>query len=110
AKKNTPILELAQQEFDAGRKKNCWEMVKCGRESFCEAGVAEHLDGIFGGKNGGRFCAFIAGTSCKDGLPRPDEEKIKLCASCQFYAELIRDEFNIQINVSKNKKMDTKQS
>jgi hypothetical protein len=54
-------------------KKNCWEVMKCGREpggknaeelGVCPASTDERLSGTHGGKHAGRACWVIAGTFC----------------------------------------------
>jgi len=52
-----------------GRKLNCWDFKKCGREpdgeNIAECGVCPAA--TEGGDNGGRACWVVAGTSCKGG-------------------------------------------
>lgn len=73
------------------RRPNCWEVSRCGKEFYCPAGVSTQYDGLFGGQNGGRFCAFVDQTLCKDGRPVGQERKLKICASCFFFQEILRD-------------------
>lgn len=47
------------------KKLNCWEKKNCDKLD-CPARSETKLDGIHGGKNGGRACWVIAGTKCKD--------------------------------------------
>jgi hypothetical protein len=70
-------------------KLNCWEYKKCGREvinvklwecGICPATVETKVDGVNGGKNGGRACWAIAGTLC-----------IEDCSKCDFY-KLVKEE------------------
>ncbi len=58
-------------------KKNCWEVFKCCREpggskaeelGACTTASEERLDGVHGGKCGGRACWVIAGTLCQGTL------------------------------------------
>ena len=91
AQKNRKVLESAQPTFDTQRKKNCWEVFQCDKENYCTAATSEKFDGFFGGKNGGRFCAFVSGTSCKDGIPRSDEKKMELCSTCSFFSTILED-------------------
>ena len=74
---------------------NCWEFKKCGREpggakvdekGVCPAATYEAADGFLGGKNGGRFCAFITGTFCCENGDAQDKEK--KCEACSFFNEL----------------------
>ncbi|MBF0438327.1 MAG: hypothetical protein HQL93_04310 [Magnetococcales bacterium] len=71
---------------------NCWEFKKCGKENTCVAGISAKFDGYFGGKNGGRFCAFIDGTECASGKYSSSLEKFtNHCSSCDFYKKLMKD-------------------
>ncbi|MBF0176662.1 MAG: hypothetical protein HQL63_07435 [Magnetococcales bacterium] len=72
-------------------KMNCWEFKACGREKHCPAGRNEDYDGILGGKNGGRFCAFVPGTLSRDYAVRTQEGKFSECVGCEFYKELLED-------------------
>ncbi len=81
-------------------KLNCWEFNNCGREpegakahkmGICPASIFEQANGFLGGKNGGRACAYIAGTFCSQTLAGTSRDKKKLCISCDFY-RLLRDE------------------
>ncbi|MBF0589505.1 MAG: hypothetical protein HQL53_10270 [Magnetococcales bacterium] len=85
-----PIVKHST-ERNPQRKLNCWEYSQCGKENYCLSGTSTTYDGIFGGKNGGRFCAFIEGTLCKDGIPMDTMEKMKKCAKCDFFKEIISD-------------------
>lgn len=90
-KKTKGILDEAEKMHLRQRDPNCWEVIKCGKENYCAAGTDPQYDGLFGGHNGGRFCAFIPDTLCKDGLPRNLEQKTELCAECLFYNEIINE-------------------
>ena len=54
------------------KPKNCWEIMKCGREpngknehlGVCPAAVPGEFDGMNNGKYGGRFCWNLAGSFC----------------------------------------------
>ncbi|MBF0109255.1 MAG: hypothetical protein HQL76_08775 [Magnetococcales bacterium] len=72
-------------------RRNCWEVNQCGKEHYCAAGISTQFDGYLGGRNGGRFCAFIDETLCKDGRPLAGEKKLKKCAECLFFQELLRE-------------------
>lgn len=83
-----------------GRKLNCWDFKKCGREpdgeniaecGVCPAATEKRLDGIHGGDNGGRACWVVAGTSCKGGAEGTFAKKYRACSMCDFYL-LVRDE------------------
>ena len=54
-------------------KKNCWEIMKCGRQpgganadklGVCPAAGETRMDGVHGGSNAGRCCWVVAGTFC----------------------------------------------
>lgn len=81
------------------KRLNCWEAMKCGLEpggsrakefGVCPAAVRKDLDGVNGGKNGGRACWAMLGTLCHgaDGIPRSQDtytQKLGRCTSCRFY-------------------------
>jgi CRP-like cAMP-binding protein len=78
----------------AGRKINCWEYMKCGREpdgrqvaklGVCPATIDESYDGINDGENAGRICWAVAGTCCGNEIQGTYAEKRKSCISCRFY-------------------------
>lgn len=73
---------------------NCWEFKKCGREpggarvgelGVCLAAEATSLDGIHGGKNGGRACWAVCGTLCGGEVQGTFADKIGSCKVCDFY-------------------------
>lgn len=77
-------------------KINCWEFKKCGRgpdgpEATCPAAADTRLDGIHGGKNGGRACWMLAGTYCEGEVQGSFAHKITDCSLCDFY-NLVRQE------------------
>lgn len=82
-------------------KINCWEFKKCGREpggkfaeklGICPAAIDIRAHGLNCGENGGRSCWAIAGTLC-GGKPRTDlEMENSLCAKCNFYRWVEREE------------------
>ncbi|MEO5368630.1 MAG: hypothetical protein H7833_00995 [Magnetococcus sp. DMHC-1] len=77
---------------EAKRKINCWEFNACGKEERCSAGTSREFDGIFGGTNGGRFCAFIEGTLYKDDLSTGVRDKLMShCLKCSFYEEITKE-------------------
>jgi methyl-accepting chemotaxis protein len=54
---------------------NCWDLLKCGRESDCPAYP-----------NHGRECYAVTGTMCHGKLQGTYEEKIAECRhTCDFY-------------------------
>ena len=75
-------------------KKNCWEHKNCGREQggknaaalgVCPAATDIRLNGVHGGKNGGRTCWIIAGTLCEGKIQGTFGSKYKTCEQCDFY-------------------------
>jgi hypothetical protein len=94
-------------------KKNCWEIMKCGREAggvnaeelgVCPAAVFDELDGAHGGKHAGRVCWVVAGTMCGGEPVGSFAKKYKDCRICEFY-RLVKEEegenFLITINLIK---------
>jgi hypothetical protein len=75
------------------KRKNCWEVIKCGREpngknqdlGVCPAAVPGEYDGINNGKYGGRFCWSLAGSFCKGAIQGSVAKKLKTCEDCAFY-------------------------
>ncbi len=80
-------------------RQNCWDFMKCGRQpggpnthtlGECIAATESRIDGINGGKNGGRACWALAGTLCGGRIQGTYATKLANCLSCQFY-ELVRN-------------------
>ena len=76
---------------------NCWEVKKCGREpggakanefGVCPAATETKINGINGGKNGGRACWAIAGTLCGGKVQGTFASKLSNCITCEFYVDL----------------------
>ncbi len=76
------------------RKINCWEFSGCCKETHgkfttalgvCPAALESRLDGIHGGRNGGRACWVISGTHCHGSIQESYEQKKKTCTQCGFY-------------------------
>ena len=75
--------------------KNCWEFWRCGRHpgdqkmndlGVCPAATTVEFNGINRGKNGGRFCWFVAGTLCCRGeVAGTFAWKFGDCLQCDFY-------------------------
>lgn len=83
------------------KKLNCWEEKKCGREpggasvgvlGICPAASERSLDGVHGGKNGGRACWVIAGTFCQGAVQGTFARKYASCRECNFYQSVMRNE------------------
>lgn len=82
-------------------KKNCWEVMKCGREpggknaeelGVCPAAVDARLEGVHGGKHAGRACWVIAGTFCEGNVQGTFAQKLTDCALCEFYHQVRKEE------------------
>ncbi len=76
---------------------NCWEFRDCGRQpggrraadlGVCPAATFAPADGYLGGRNGGRACAYVAGTFCEGVLQGTYRDKSKDCWDCAFYRRL----------------------
>ena len=85
-----PYRVVMKQE----RRVNCWEFLKCGREpggihaaekGVCPAAMDGGVNGINGGKNGGRCCWTIAGTFCFGEAQGTTAKIYKECMDCGFY-------------------------
>jgi hypothetical protein len=73
---------------------NCWEFTGCRKETHgryanvlgvCPAALESRLDGIHGGRNGGRACWVVPGTHCHGNIRKSFEQKIETCSQCGFY-------------------------
>jgi hypothetical protein len=82
-------------------KKNCWEATNCGHQpgghneaadGVCPASVAEPLNGIHEGKNGGRSCWAIPETLSCGGKAIESESKWEYCRKCEFYWQVMTEE------------------
>jgi hypothetical protein len=80
---------------------NCWEFKKCGREpagvkagelGVCPAAVNIKVDGIHGGKNGGRCCWVVSGTFCGGTVQGIYAAKLSNCIQCEFYQMVTSEE------------------
>lgn len=82
------------------KRKNCWEVMKCGREpngkneklGVCPASVPGEYDGMNNGKHGGRFCWNLAGSFCKGVMQGSIARKLKNCQECGFYMLVNKEE------------------
>jgi len=83
------------------KRKNCWEVKRCGREpsgenskklGICPAALPNEYDGVNNGKHGGRFCWAIAGTLCGGEAQGTYSKKIVNCLSCEFLQQVEKDE------------------
>jgi hypothetical protein len=78
-------------------KKNCWEVKACGRctvmrgSDACPVCKEAKVDGIHGGKNGGRVCWTIAHTKCGNKTQGCFSDKFDNCMDCDFY-QMVKEE------------------
>ena len=82
-------------------KQNCWEFLKCGREpggekadksGICPASTDTSVDGLNGGKNGGRMCWTISGTFCEKKIHGIFAKRQLSCRSCNFFKKVKKEE------------------
>jgi hypothetical protein len=82
------------------KKKNCWEIMKCGREQggsnleefgICPAVQEQKLNSINQGENAGRACWAVNGTMCFGYIQGTFDKKIGDCLYCKFF-ELVKNE------------------
>lgn len=82
-------------------KKNCWEHKKCGRHpggsqaqelGVCPAAHEPRLDGLHGGRYGGRACWVVAGTLCGGEVQGTFAKKFRNCMVCDFYSQVMAEE------------------
>ena len=75
-------------------KPNCWEFKNCGRQvggantaklGVCSAATEKKVNGVHGGKNGGRLCWVVTGTLCGEKTRGSYATKLATCLSCEFY-------------------------
>jgi len=89
------------EQKDKRIKMNCWEFENCGREprgkkvhelGECRAATETKVNGIHGGKNGGRCCWVIASTFCKGEVQSTFAQKYKDCQNCDVYKAVRSEE------------------
>lgn len=94
------LLEVYQKNGPRDEKKNCWEFTNCGRQSdgervkeygICPAFMETRLNGIHGGKNGGRACWIVKDTLCNGKIQGRFQEKFRNCKLCSVF-QCVRDE------------------
>ncbi|MFH2141207.1 MAG: two-CW domain-containing protein [Bacteroidota bacterium] len=82
-------------------RKNCWEVLKCGREQggekaeelgVCPVCFTNDFDGLNNGINGGRICWMIAGTYCNGNVTGTFAHKLMDCLSCEFLIQVNDEE------------------
>jgi hypothetical protein len=81
-----PIPELRSE---VAARLNCWEQLKCGAETctrgdqgWCPVPFDESLDGVNGGKNGGRTCWSVVGAKCRAGDAASPPGDAEVCVAC----------------------------
>jgi hypothetical protein len=88
-----------------GKKLNCWEFEKCGREpggtnaeelGICPAATGIFVNGINGGVNGGRICWAIAGSLSNAMITGTFAKEKFSCMSCDFF-KLVSNEERIEV-------------
>lgn len=91
---------LKEKSF-SGYKRNCWEVMNCGRQSggeradelgVCPAASDTSYDGINEGRCGGRICWAVAGTLCGGCVQGSFAEKRESCLDCIFYKIVQKEE------------------
>jgi hypothetical protein len=82
-------------------KMNCWEFKKCGRQiggekvkeqGVCIAAQEMRVNGVNGGKNGGRCCYALAGTLCGGKVQGSFVSKVSNCVQCDVYQTITKEE------------------
>jgi hypothetical protein len=82
-------------------KKNCWEILNCGREpggtkidelGVCPAATDTSVDGLNSGKNAGRVCWSLTGTLCAGEVQGDFDKKMAKCAKCEVFTQVFREE------------------
>ncbi len=83
------------------KKRNCWEVKKCGRTvggehekdlGVCPVSKEKRLDGVHGGENAGRACWVVAGTLCGGEVQGTFAAKYGQCEKCDFYRAVKKEE------------------
>ena len=82
-------------------KLNCWEIKKCGRQAGgdkvrelgeCIAAKEIRVNGVHGGRNGGRCCYALAGTLCGGKIQGTFATKLTNCMQCEVYKLILKEE------------------
>jgi hypothetical protein len=95
-------LFIAQKKTGALiTKVNCWEYKKCGREAngeniqklgICPVYLEYKLDGIHGGKHGGRACWVVKDIKCGSKVTRTFVPHSVVCMACDFKKTVLYEE------------------
>jgi len=82
-------------------KKNCWEVMNCGRgpdgqyehePGACPTASRTEFNGVNNGLNGGRVCWAVAGTFCNGNIQGVFATKIESCLRCAFFRQVAAEE------------------
>ena len=75
-------------------KPNCWDVMLCGQDlsGDCSALSAECMDGVNGGKLGGRVCWALSETACGPHAVERVADKLPACLACEFFRAVEREE------------------
>jgi len=82
-------------------RRNCWEVKNCGRQAGgdqvaalgeCPAASTFSCHRVNNGINGGRACWAIAGTLCGGAVQGRFVDKMRGCASCDFFHLVAKEE------------------
>ena len=86
-------------------KKNCWEIMKCGREKDKASGIDpcpvflnKDLRSHNEGEYAGRVCWLVAGTFCQGELQGSFVQKQSSCKSCKFYKYVHDQEIRTELS------------
>jgi len=84
------------------KSQNCWDFMKCDfgpdrtkrkTKTVCAAAKESRLDGVHGGRFGGRACWFVNDTSeCGVGASGDFSNKYPVCMNCKFYWKVREEE------------------
>jgi hypothetical protein len=66
--------------------------MKSSELGVCAAATESRVNGIHGGKNGGRACWVLAGTLCGGKVQGTYAQKLGNCISCDFYLTVRSEE------------------
>jgi hypothetical protein len=83
------------------KRKNCWEVMKCGRQpggenvdklGICPAAISGNYNGTNKGKFRGRFCWAVTGTLCEGDVQGTYAKKVMDCIHCKFLKHVNEEE------------------
>ena len=99
---NLDIESNCQTDQGMGDKKNCWDVMGCGRGpdgadgDVCPAATAGQLHGVHSGTNAGRSCWVVAGTLCNGAVSGTFAKKMENCLLCPFYRQVRGEESDLK--------------